>query len=620
MNLIVQAKMEEDKSVLLSCFDSDSTIPAGTIVTIQKMMDGTYSALSFYGDEKWLIPDAIFPPGTLESNKILNFSKLKNHSFIAPLKLAMSRFYFIGRLGYKRPKGGTLVKVFRQAVAFLNYLTDNNITRLSEVSSLIGAQYVSHCKSQPGLKGQYSSPISVSQRLLPVEALHELLQKTSFAFRHPWPDSTANYLAGVEKTVAGKTLIIPDDIVRSLMQKSVSLLKQADSFIDYRDAVQQWREDGRDSKTINNHLAKNGYKGGVAKLTKDIYKVRQACTMIIFITTGIRAHELLSLESGCCYTTLNDDYTRHHWIKGVSNKTGEGATEWLCPEICHQAVAVLERIALPTQSALRQQIECRKLEGDSLMATKQNNHRNRLFLSSRQYNLILTRGTNSLNIRLKSFVLACGIDWNFSSHQCRRTFAVYVVRNALGDLRYLRDHYKHWSLDMTVMYATNEAQDEELYGEIYLAMCDAKTAKVKHWLDPDTPLSGGMAKSIKIFRSKGETVRTYKTQADMVQGVSDTISLRATGVAWCTADQGGCNSGKGIDKTKCGDCSGSIIDDTHQSLWEAIYIQQLELVQLEDIGEAGMTTAKHALKRCKQVLTDLGADINRIREVAANGC
>ncbi|MDB5935350.1 MAG: hypothetical protein JWQ01_2694 [Massilia sp.] len=48
----------------------------------------------------------------------------------------------------------------------------------------------------------------------------------------------------------------------------------------------------------------------------------------------------------------------------------------------------------------------------------------------------------------------------------KRLTACYAARSQFGDLRYLRDHFKHWSLDMTLGYAMNESQEMELYLEI----------------------------------------------------------------------------------------------------------------------------------------------------------
>jgi len=56
----------------------------------------------------------------------------------------------------------------------------------------------------------------------------------------------------------------------------------------------------------------------------------------------------------------------------------------------------------------------------------------------------------------------------------RRTFAANVAGPILGDLVYLKHHYKHWSLDMTALYALNTQQEQELFGEVLHAVREKK--------------------------------------------------------------------------------------------------------------------------------------------------
>lgn len=114
--------------------------------------------------------------------------------------------------------------------------------------------------------------------------------------------------------------------------------------------------------------------------------------------------------------------------------------------------------------------------------------------------------------RINKFGNHCGINWRFTPHQFRRTFAVYAAHSALGDLRYLRQHFKHWSLDMTALYALNEEQDTELYDDIMMTLKNEKIAIVEHWLDEDALVIGGMAEQIISFRKNSEPVRTYSSR------------------------------------------------------------------------------------------------------------
>ncbi|CAN0571311.1 unnamed protein product, partial [Laminaria digitata] len=255
------------------------------------------------------------------------------------------------------------------------------------------------------------------------------------------------------------------------------------------------------------------------------------------------------------------DGERFYFLASRSDKTHAGKTSWLCPEIAIEAVKVLERLSAPLQRDLEAELEAAKETEDLQEITrlrsisgavglvKAPKHENRLYRLS-----IL-----SLDTALKKFSKSLGLDWKLAAHQFRRTFANYVVHHKLGDLRYLRDHFKHWSLDMTILYAMNEGQDLELYDEVYAAFDQKRQAVVGHWLEPDTPLSGGMAGHIRQMRSRTEEVRTYKDRRTMVEAISDLVFLRSTGIAWCTNDTGvDCAGGQ------CEDGEHGCIDDTHK--------------------------------------------------------
>lgn len=576
MSLAPSEKFLLDHQVLLKCLDSDEEISEAMIVTADVNSHGKRNILSRFGDDIWIFPESIYPSGAVPSTRKINFGKLKFLGHRDVCKLAMIKYYLVGLPGGKSPQGGTIKNFFNHSVAFLNYLASIGIKELSEVNPFIGAQYVECQKSIITARGRKMTSASLFNKLVRVESLHQLLQNTKYTFPHPWPETSAMGLTRCKKNLTGKTPVIPINVSKQIMKYSNNFLENA------RDTLVN-----SDENNVRN--------------------VEAACMLIILMVTGIRIHELASLEAGCVFEKHNDFGETEYWIKGVSSKTGEGKTEWLAPSIVKEAVSVLEIIATPHHKLFTDR---QPKKHENIRATSER----LLFLRLKRKNVIESLNVTELNNRLKIFVKSSGIDWDFSSHQCRRTFAVYVARHILGDLRYLREHYKHWSIDMTAIYAANESQDRELYDDIYKSMIDFKHAKVRHWLDPQTSIAGGAGEKIKIFRSNDESVRTYQSRSEMIVGVSNTISIRATGVAWCTADLGGCNGGSAADRTKCGDCDGSIIDEKLQAKWEAIYAQQIELLNLDDIGEQGKVTARRALSRCEKVLTDLGADLYKLKK------
>ena len=157
-------------------------------------------------------------------------------------------------------------------------------------------------------------------------------------------------------------------------------------------------------------------------------------------------------------------------MRSRSDKTRAGNSEWMVPEAAVEALRVMDRWAVPYQAMIAEEIALRRAENpqDPEIAEALK-HVGAVFLglSQKQGNRVRTLTDVPWNHQLRAFAKRCGVDWNLATHQFRRKFANYAARSQFGDLRYLREHFKHWSQDMTNDgYALNESQEMELYAEI----------------------------------------------------------------------------------------------------------------------------------------------------------
>jgi hypothetical protein len=229
-------------------------------------------------------------------------------------------------------------------------------------------------------------------------------------------------------------------------------------------------------------------------------------------------------------------------------------------------------------------------------------------------NQIRTLSLTAMNGHLKAFAKACELDWNLSSHQFRRQFANYVARSRFGDLRYLKEHFKHWSLDMTTGYALNESQEMALYMEIEDEFEDLKQEVVARWLDRAEPLAGGYGSSIVNWRGRDENITLFKSHAHMVRSIAESTAIRSNGHAWCTADDNLCD-GNDVNPSRCGGggeggrgCGSAVIGIQHTSIYVGLYNELKVLENCGDIGEGGLARVRRDLDRCRSVLTTLGHD------------
>nr|WP_315438371.1 hypothetical protein [uncultured Pseudomonas sp.] len=578
------------------------TTPAGKLVV-----------LSRFTDDVWIIPDSRFTASAKRSTKRLNF-KLIPPKFVHILKVCILKYSISGLFGHP-PRGNTIRNLFVGAYTFLRYISEH-ADCLETINPILFSNYALLSKSAKGRKGEFLSPHALNVRFSSVETLHSLSENTFDPMPHPWPESSAATLAGINGTdwyLKGKTPIIPDAVLARLFQSSVTRLERAEYLINLRNEcsriVSALSSRKNNARYTTPYLRSQAYDGDRRDITTELTQTLSACMIVILTTSGVRSHELLSIKEDYCYTTEDADGNTIYWMRGRSEKTYEGDTEWVVTEITHKAISVAAQITENLRAELRLKISALLIANpDCHDAAQLALHKDSIFLGKHNAtHEITTVSGEHLSYLLTTYCKKIGLKWKLASHQFRRTFAVYVVRSTHGDLRYLKKHFKHWSLDMTALYAAHEQKDAELLHELMLAYSEAKESIVAHMLDESTPLSGGLAEGIKKFRTA--KIKTYKNRAEMVRIVSDFVHIRATSVAWCTNDLGNCTGGTGLETTRCGGCVNSIIDDTKLPIWRDIYDQQRELLKLTDIGESGLERVRRDVARCAKVLTDLGVPV-----------
>ena len=216
---------------------------------------------------------------------------------------------------------------------------------------------------------------------------------------------------------------------------------------------------------------------------------------------------------------------------------------------------------------------------------------------SKVLNLEVTDSNNDLSITKGNL-------WILRSHQFRRTFACLAARSALGDLRYLREHFKHWSLDMTLHYASNLLFDDSLFDEVLSERNELQSLIVSDWIKSDEPLLGGRGKSIAIFRNRG-VLKTAKNLPNLLNKISDSVFVRGTGHSWCLASGDGCG-GEGIyDAIQCVDCVNGVIDKSHIPIWKGLKQQHELLLNMPDSGVGTKERAREYIKKSEELIDRL---------------
>lgn len=584
-------------------------------------VDGKWRILSRYGDPQWEFH--IKATNSLPYDRFIKFSRVPE-TFRATMKAILYRYIRRGRVGGVRPDASTVRVFMASSMPFLQHLVKIGIHRLKDVTPFACKLYVDASKTEP--RGRGKRPLaaeSLYRRFSAVEAIHELSQFTDDPMAsHPWPGSTTTSIAGMSWSVAagsrrgGKTPLIPDAVFTELFRVAWGCIERGDWLLAVRDELEaleaQRRAQSRSPifAAKNRHLLARGWSTGLAGFSAALTDLRTACYVVAASLSGCRNHELAFVQRKAYYRTEGEDGEIYWWMRSQSLKTDEGHTEWMIPEAAVKALELMDRWAEPYQQMLTKEIERRRATdpADAEIAVAQQ-HVGAVFvgIDKRLVNQVRTLSGQSWNQTLKEFMHRRGLDWSLSTHQFRRTFANYAARSQFGDLRYLKEHFKHWSMDMTLGYALNESQEMDLFYEIQDELDDIKEGVVEQCLQKNEPLAGGYGRGVVAWRGSNE-VTMFKDRRSMIRSIADSTAIRSNGHAWCTADDNQCVGNGGLDSTRCAGCNNAIIGRIHAHIYQGMYDHLKEVLGRNDIGAGGLARVQRDLDRCKDVLNSLGYD------------
>lgn len=580
-------------------------------------VDGKWIIRSRYGDDSWQLNG--FPNNVPTTKRQINFGTVPP-VFRAVLKAIFYRYLRRGRSGADRPRGATIVNLFNGSSPFLRHLDTLKLSHLNAATPMIAATYVAACKAHVQIcKGKPLSQRALQARYVAVQTLYELSQYTDDKIpQHPWPGTSAKAMAGRIGIVnGGGTPLIPDNVFCTLFEEAHQQVKRGKSLLDLRDGLETIgaKFKSLSDRSINNaknrHLDVMGWKGGLRAFTKSLLDLRTASYIVLASTSGCRNHELANLQSGAHRRTEDDEGEIYHWMRSTSEKTDEGIHDWMIPEAAVRALRVMERWAAPYQAIIANEIiQRRRINAQDPQIPEAQKHRHSLFLGLNMRNSnVRTLTAHSWNGTLKAFAKDCGLSWELSTHQFRRKFANYAAHSRFGDLRYLKEHYAHWSMDMTLGYAMDESWglhlDLELYMEIQGEMEDIKLGIVDNWM-ADESLAGGYGRAINRWQREPQNLLIFKDRASMLKSIAESTAIRSNGHAWCTADNDGC-VGNTLEPTRCGGgCNQAVIGRAHAPFYQRLYDDLKGLMNCEDIGEGGRQRAVRDLNRCRDVLVQLG--------------
>ncbi|KKN98667.1 hypothetical protein LCGC14_0143460 [marine sediment metagenome] len=565
--------------------------------------------LSSFGDAQWDFRPFFDQANVVESCKLISWDMSMPPALIDDCKAVAYAWFKRGLPGSKPPiaRGITTFAV-ASAMPFIRWLSNLSVSRFADVRPIHISNYIHYCKEELNLR-----PLPLYGRLRVIDLLWVFSADTMFPLqRYPWGDATLWRICGIGKIKGadsvgrnvGRTDIIPPD-------------EQSKIFNYCENIVCEGRAE----------LAANGIGYHPSDHRMSI-RVRDAVLYIVSITSGMRNDEAIGIEVGAWRREFKSGVA-FCWVSTVEHKTGKGRVEYLVPELTLGALDLLARYSISIRKEL--ELEIRTLERTAnpnnpaehfLRLEKARKDAKKIFLGRHAQNGKLQKrhveavSGHACNLALERVAKAAGSDWPLRAHQCRRTYARCFVESRMGrtSLIWLKWQFKHSSMSMTQLYASNPQQDLTLFDEILQQMTEFKIDLIESWLD-DQPLAGGAGEKIVELRAI-----PIKDRAALLAQTAPHANIRATGHGWCIATERGCGGAGLYEATRCPGCKYSVIDEAFAGTWQDIYAQQQELIKIEDAGPAVRQRASRDLQVALDVITSLGlSPINAVTDEVGDG-
>lgn len=196
--------------------------------------------------------------------------------------------------------------------------------------------------------------------------------------------------------------------------------------------------------------------------------------------------------------------------------------------------------------------------------------------------------------------------WPITTHQFRRTFAVFAKRHDLCSSIAIKQQFKHLDLHTSEWYGeggiaakiTSLHLKKELRNLLEEVQVEYKTQKIHHWYNSTERLYG--KKGVSIVRERSEIPITYKSWDTIYTHVKEKrLDLVGTLHSYCMAGYE-CKMNKISSPANCAKCENVLIDSENAQRWKDRHSWCLQtLKELYCLGSLTKSMYSHYITQIK---------------------
>lgn len=209
-------------------------------------------------------------------------------------------------------------------------------------------------------------------------------------------------------------------------------------------------------------------------LFKFIHSFKITCKHLILTYTGMREGELYSLKNNCFITENNSSI-----IVGISTKLEIASKEvkWITSKDIERVVVILNKLNTVTADSYDLDYNSLQLFCSNIMypnfvnRIKYHDYKNVIYDAKELYfdtkEIQITQKDideiEDINFNRSSHEIKVGNIWNFTTHQYRRSLAVYTIQSGIVSLGALQIQLKHLFKEMTLYYSNGASYARKLF-------------------------------------------------------------------------------------------------------------------------------------------------------------
>ena len=376
-------------------------------------------------------------------------------------------------------------------------------------------------------------------------------------------------------------------------------------------------------------------------LTEWRSRLQAACFICCGAFTGMRVSELFELHEDSFHSYTIDGQIFHS-LHAATHKLAAGKKneEWLASPIVEKALS----LAVALSASAREQLikisahSSDPGQVDQLLETASN-----LWLSQyKRKNLPILISRTKWNDRLKNYSRAVnaivdesalaecrllnprnhgainekvepGKPWPLLTHQFRRTFACFAIRNNLGHPVSIKQQFKHLNVRMSQWYGNGaietRLQDVRVDSELISLLNDTRieqtTAHFENWFNSDQHISGSFGRAIVAMRNDKPVI--YSSWESLYRLVKEKrLTLHGTLHSYCKNGYD-CDMDGVVNPAFCVDCrsGASIIDREKATWWQRKHAALSSYLQLQpDVSTSEYAHCITQIRAAEKVMHD----------------